>query len=614
MSSISSKLIQFNPPAWFDEFVSAQLYSDHIVLCGNINDLYPNAVETNPTFHKLDETLAFLLQASGAQGLLAHNQQNGLHLVGPADSKLVDDLVKSGVPMGRIASSPGDLVDLFCQVAGNKNCNVALFIDYLDQIHGLPENEINSFFANIGQLDRNFDNQVSRQKHHILKIWSTPKSTYLPNWFTTNNDFLRIIDVELPNLEDRFAYARDLTNSFDSSGTDLCPSSEKLLQQFAIECDGETLIAMTAIAKVAKSESIPLSRISEAIRIYRTGARRNPWISSVLRDRIRNARFFLETRIKGQAYALEKTLDILARSIMGLSGSQSGPRHLRPRGVLFLAGPTGVGKTELAKAITELLFGDQTSCQRFDMSEFMEERSITRLIGAPPGHPGHERGGELVNAAHKRPFSVFLFDEVEKAHPRIFDVFLQVLDEGRLTDARGHTAHFSEALIIFTSNIGVVTESRVSNQGLNVLPSDTHSELESKIGRSVKEHFHNELRRPELLNRIGQNVVVFDFLSPESSKEVFAAILDRVIEAVRIEHNIQIEVSSGAFEKLLQLCTADRFDGGRGISNRIETHFINPLSRTLFDKELNQDLQVSNVFEKHGRTNLSLKAIGGREP
>jgi ATP-dependent Clp protease ATP-binding subunit ClpB len=201
----------------------------------------------------------------------------------------------------------------------------------------------------------------------------------------------------------------------------------------------------------------------------------------VLFARVKEARTLLETRIKGQPHAIEKTLDILARSITGLSGSQSGPRHQKPRGVLFFAGPTGVGKTELANAVTELLFGDEAACQRFDMSEFMEEASVSRLIGAPPGHPGHERGGELVNAAHRRPFSVFLFEEIEKAHPRILDMFLQILDEGRLTDARGATAHFSQALIIFTSNTGVAHGASTTNMGLSVLPSDTHDELQAKV-------------------------------------------------------------------------------------------------------------------------------------
>lgn len=131
---------------------------------------------------------------------------------------------------------------------------------------------------------------------------------------------------------------------------------------------------------------------------------------------------------------------------MSLSGAQTSSRHNRPRGVLFFASPTGVGKTELAKSVTELLFGDETANFWFDMSEVISEASLTRLIGAPPGSPGHAAGGEMVNAALARLFSIFLFDETEEAHPRILDLFLQSLDERRLTDARRETAYFSEAM------------------------------------------------------------------------------------------------------------------------------------------------------------------------
>ena len=127
----------------------------------------------------------------------------------------------------------------------------------------------------------------------------------------------------------------------------------------------------------------------------------------------------------------------------------------RPRGVAFLAGPTGVGKTELAKSVTQLLFGDESAYIRFDMSEFSAEHSDQRLIGAPPGYVGYDAGGELTNAVREKPFSVVLFDEIEKAHPRILDKFLQILDDGVLTSGRGDRVYFSESIIIFTSNLGI---------------------------------------------------------------------------------------------------------------------------------------------------------------
>ncbi len=441
-------------------------------------------------------------------------------------------------------------------------------------------------------------------------FWLLDHPADLPDWFVLNNASLREVQLEDPNLEDRFQFACHLARKYGWIGDDVVASEERLLQQFSLECDGKPLAAMEAIAKVAQAEGFGLDHISDAIRVFRTGSRRNPWTSPVLRNRMRDAKAMLETRIKGQPHAIDKTLDILARSILGLSGIQSGAMHTRPRGALFFVGPTGVGKTELAKAVTELLFGDDTLCHRFDMSEFMEENSIARLIGAPPGQPGHEKGGDLVNAAIRRPFSVFLFDEVEKAHPRVLDLFLQILDEGRLTDARGATSYFSEALIIFTSNIGIVQGSRAVNMGMNVLPSDSHEELSLKITKAVQEHFRNELQRPELLNRIGQNIVAFDFLSPAGMHAIFNSLLDRVLRRIEGEHGVRITLEPDARHALKQFCTLDSFDGGRGIANRIETHFINPLARTFFLSGYEEDLCIEAVEERQGKTVLLIKGDG----
>jgi ATP-dependent Clp protease ATP-binding subunit ClpA len=174
---------------------------------------------------------------------------------------------------------------------------------------------------------------------------------------------------------------------------------------------------------------VSFDRISDAVRRFKVGVTEDPW-RIISYDKISSADEFVRRRVKGQAHAVTHMLDIVKRAVTGIGQS---PRGGRPRGVAFLAGSTGVGKTELAKTITSLLFGDDSAYIRFDMSEFSAEHSDQRLIGAPPGYVGYDVGGELTNAIREKPFSVVLFDEIEKAHPRILDKFLQILDDGVLT-------------------------------------------------------------------------------------------------------------------------------------------------------------------------------------
>ena len=312
--------------------------------------------------------------------------------------------------------------------------------------------------------------------------------------------------------------------------------------------------------------------------------------------------------VKGQSRAVQQTLDILKRSVTGLTAAQASSSGNKPRGVLFFAGPTGVGKTELAKAITRLLFGDESACVRFDMSEFSAEHSDARLIGAPPGFVGHDAGGELVNAIRQRPFSVVLFDEIEKAHPLILDKFLQILDDGRLTDGRGDTVYFSESVIIFTSNLGVYVRNEVGEPVLNVSPDDHYEDVSTRIHRAIGNHFRFALQRPELLNRIGDNIVVFDFIRADVAGQIMDKMLGNIIERVREEHDVTLVVGEQPYATLVEQCLSDLTHGGRGIGNRLESVLINPLARALFDFEFEagQTITVDRLVEADDAFEVSL--------
>ena len=343
--------------------------------------------------------------------------------------------------------------------------------------------------------------------------------------------------------------------------------------------------------------------IDDAVRAYKVGAAENPWKKDYLRERIAGALPFIESRVRGQRAAVTKTIDILMRSAMGLTGAQTRSTGNRPRGVLFFAGPTGVGKTELAKTLTELVFGDERAYVRFDMSEFAEEHTGARLLGAPPGYIGYDAGGELTNAVREKPFSVVLFDEIEKAHPRILDKFLQILEDGRLTDGRGETAYFSEAILVFTSNLGITVEDEHGRRVQNVAQDDPHDVVEARVRGAIQDYFKFRLSRPEILNRIGDNIVVYGFITPAVAAQIFDGMLQNVATRVRNEHKVELDLPDDVRARLRDACIRDLGNGGRGIGNRLESLFVNPLSRALFRFPLTgrSSVTVRDVVEDANR-------------
>jgi ATP-dependent Clp protease ATP-binding subunit ClpA len=235
----------------------------------------------------------------------------------------------------------------------------------------------------------------------------------------------------------------------------------------------------------------------------------------------------------------------------------------------------------MARAITELIFGSPTHYIRFDMSEFGQDHANQRLVGAPPGYVGYDVGGELTNAIKQNPFSVVLFDEIEKAHPRILDIFLQILDDGRLTSGRGETVYFTESLIVFTSNLGMFEQLPDGTKRPRVTPDMPYDGISRSIELAIDDFFKYRINRPEILNRIGKNIVVFDFIREETALMIFRRMLGNVLFRLEDSFGIRILFDEAPLQRVRELVCADLSMGGRGIGSNMEAILMNPLSRRL---------------------------------
>jgi len=281
----------------------------------------------------------------------------------------------------------------------------------------------------------------------------------------------------------------------------------------------------------------------------------------------------LHKRIVNQSAAVKSVSQAIRRTRAGLKDPK------RPSGSFIFLGPSGVGKTELAKTLAEFLFGDESSLIQLDMSEYMEKHTVSRLIGSPPGYVGYEEGGQLTEAVRRRPFSVVLFDEIEKAHPDVFNTLLQILEDGRLTDAQGHTVDFKNTVIIMTSNLGTrdLDKARAIGFSTQIDDGGTYEKMQEKVHEELKRSF-----RPEFLNRIDE-IIVFHALTQEHVKEIVDLMMKRVHEQLKAK-DIEIVLSEAA-KNHLAVKGYDQALGARPLRRTIQRLIEDPLSEKLLWKE-----------------------------
>ena len=362
----------------------------------------------------------------------------------------------------------------------------------------------------------------------------------------------RIKYGDLPELEKKLASAREELAAI--------PAHDRLLREEVTPDDIAGVVARWTgipVERLMESESSKLTKLEESI----------------------------NRQVIGQDRAVAAVASAIRRSRAGLGDVN------RPIGSFLFLGPTGVGKTEVARSLCRELFDDEHAMIRIDMSEYMERHAVARLIGSPPGYVGYDQGGQLTEAVRRRPYSVVLFDEIEKAHPDVFNVLLQVLDDGRLTDGQGRTIDFSNTIIIMTSNVG--------SQMIMDYTGDNISSLDNQILETLRGHF-----RPEFLNRI-DDIVIFDRIHPESMRAIVDVQLEKVVRQVKDSRDITLNFDNSVRDMLAR----DGYDpsfGARPLKRLIQKRVLDPLALELIDGRIHDGdtVKVAAVDDRIAFTNI----------
>ena len=518
-------------PKWHRELEIFTQIKPLIILDGNILDIYQypiNGTVPKGSIIRLPDYLHFFFMDVGYQNIVFYDSEEGFSNV--CDPKMIESFSKeihannrNGVIQAPFRGSQDDAAPRIIRRALEQNQISRVIIlnmasRYISSPDNLAQNEVDAYTP-------------------LIKASVLVKGDNFQSFF------------------DREVFSADMSEYSDKSD-----ELEKIQDKFIALTDGMSFTELNGLRKLCKKEKLHIREMCDVIDLFKYGIRENPWRQLDL-DTIRNAPSKFEKRVKGQPYAQTKTLDIIKRAITGLSGLQ-GSSHGRPKGVLFFAGPTGTGKTETAKTLAEILFGSEETCIRFDMSEYSQSHSDQKLLGAPPGYVGYEAGGQLTNAIKAKPFSILLFDEIEKAHPTILDKFLQILEDGRM-NAQGERVQ-------------------------NVSSDMAYEEVSSRVRSAIESYFKLELGRPEILNRIGENIVVFDYIREPIAKQILDAQIYKIKRTLLMEKNIKLELTDSAQATLLNAAVSNLNNGG----NIVESHLINPLARFLFDNNVFKDAEV----------------------
>ncbi|HRD44018.1 MAG TPA: AAA family ATPase, partial [Ferruginibacter sp.] len=411
--------------------------------------------------------------------------------------------------------------------------------------------ELNTEIANLSVERDTYKSKWKEEKELVEKIQNSKAKIEAlkleAEQAERNGEYGKVAEIRYGKIKEEETMIASLTEQLEES------SGKRLLKE---EVDAEDIAE-----SIAKATGIPVNKMLQSEK-----------------EKLLNLEDELHKRVVGQDEAIEAVSNAIRRSRAGLQDAK------KPIGSFIFLGTTGVGKTELAKALAEYLFDDENMLTRIDMSEYQEKHSVSRLVGAPPGYVGYDEGGQLTEAVRRKPYSVVLLDEIEKAHPDVFNVLLQVLDDGRLTDNKGRVVNFKNTIIIMTSNLG----SAIIQDNFEKLTEKNKDEVVESTKAELMELLKQSLR-PELLNRIDE-IIMFQPLMRNEIKGIIHIQLEALKKLVA-KNGIQMEFSDYALDYLAEFGYDPQF-GARPLKRLIQKEIINPLSKKILAGELDKTRPV----------------------